>query len=67
MIILSCGHEVSDFDHALAVTVKAVDRCGDKALSYAIVCGACEDQHRQQGSIFDTESAGLEWLAHPEW
>ncbi len=66
-IILSCGHEVDDFDHAHNIIIKATDRQGGKALSYMIVCGSCEDRYRQQSYIFDDESAADNWLMKVEW
>ena len=62
MIILSCRHEVDDFDHAYNIMVKSVDRTGEKALGYMTVCGSCEDGYRQHGQIFDTEHDAYEWL-----
>lgn len=66
-IILSCGHEVDDFDHAHNIIVRATGRSGEKALAYLIVCGSCEDGYRQQGDIFDDESAAEQWLEKSEW
>lgn len=66
-IILSCGHQVDDFDHAYDVIVKSTDRTGEKALSYAVVCGPCEDRYRQHGELFDNEDTAYEWLGKEEW
>lgn len=67
MIVLSCGHEVADFDHTFAVMVKATDREGEKAIGYMVVCGPCEDGYRQVGHIFDTEEQAQEWLKKEQW
>jgi hypothetical protein len=66
-IILSCGHEVDDFDDGYEVMVKATDRRGEKAISYMVVCGACEDRYRQSGDLFDHENAADAWLMTEEW
>lgn len=66
-IILSCRHEVDDFDHAYNIIIKTTDRSGEKALSYLIVCGSCEDMYRQQGAIFDNVIAAEQWLLNSEW
>ena len=67
MIILSCGHEVFDFDHAYDIMVKATSREGEKAIAYMMVCGPCEDEYRQVGHIFDTEEQAQEWLKKEQW
>ena len=67
MIVLSCGHEVVDFDHAYDIMVKATSREGEKAIGYMTVCGPCEDQYRQVGNIFDTEEQAQQWLNKEEW
>ena len=67
MIVLSCGHEVSDFEHAYSITVKSVDRAGEKALGYITVCGPCEDGYRQHGNIFDNEEDAYKWLDSERW
>lgn len=67
MIILSCGHEVDDFDHSHDVIVKTSDRAGGKALGYMVVCGPCEDRYRQHGELFDSEEQGYDWLKTEDW
>ena len=67
MIILSCSHEVADFDHAYNIITKATDRGGEKALVYSTVCGPCEDAYRQHGQLFDTESEAISWLNTEYW
>ncbi len=67
MIILSCGHEVDDFNKSFNVLTKATSRDGEKAISYSCVCGACEDMYRQHGEIFDTEAKAYEWLNKEMW
>jgi len=67
VIILSCGHEVVDFDHAYDIMIKATSREGQKAIAYMTVCGPCEDRYRQQGQIFDTMQDADEWLKKEEW
>lgn len=67
MIILSCGHEVDDFEHAYNVITKSTDRQGDKALMYSTVCGPCEDKFRQHGQLFDTESEAMSWVNSEYW
>lgn len=66
-IILSCGHEVRDFDHTHDVIVKSTDRQGEKALSYMVVCGPCEDRYRQEGMLFDAENVAYSWLDTEKW
>ena len=66
-IVLSCGHEVDDFYHVHNVMTKATDREGNKAISYQAVCGACEDQYRQRGEIFDSWENAEEWLERETW
>jgi hypothetical protein len=66
-IVLSCGHEVDYFRHAFDVMTKAVDREGNKAISYKIVCGPCEDMYRQHGEILDSEEAADAWLEKEQW
>lgn len=67
MIILSCGHEIDDFDHSFSVMTKYTDRRGEKALNYSMVCGPCEDRYRRFGDLFDTEQQAEEWLKKEEW
>ena len=67
MIVLSCGHEVDDFDHVHDVMYKSTDRTGEKAISYAVVCGSCEDSHRQQGYLFENEEQAWEWMKTESW
>jgi hypothetical protein len=66
-IILSCGDEVDDFDHTYNVMIKSTDREGNKAISYKVVCGPCEDMYRQRGEIFDHENAMNAWLQSERW
>jgi len=66
-IILSCGHQVEDFDHAYNVTIKSSDRAGEKALSFMVVCRHCEEIHRTSGNMFESEEAGLQWLQTKRW
>jgi hypothetical protein len=61
-IILSCGHEVYDFDHVYTIMTKSCDRYGLPAIAYQTTCGPCEDQYRQRGQILDTEQQAFEWL-----
>jgi hypothetical protein len=61
-IILSCGHEVDDFEHSFQVYVKSYNREGDRAISYMTVCGVCEDDYRKRGQLFDSEEQAFEWL-----
>ncbi len=65
--VLSCGHEVDDLDHAYNVMTKAVDREGNKAIAYKIVCGPCEDQYRRHGEIFDYQEVAELWLTTKNW
>lgn len=67
MIILSCGHEVADFDHAYSVITKATARDGEKALLYSTVCGPCEDAYRQRGALFDSNQDAEIWLNSENW
>jgi hypothetical protein len=67
MIILSCGHEVSNFNKSFNVLTKATSREGEKAISYSCVCGSCEDIYRQNGQLFDTEVKAYEWLESEYW
>lgn len=67
MIILSCGHEVMDMDQVHDAITKTTDRCGEKAISYGVVCGPCEDRYRQQGYLFDTEEEAMKWLETETW
>ena len=62
MIVLNCGCEVDDFDHAYDVMYKCSGREGNKAIAYTTYCGACEDRLRQAGQLFDTEEAAFAWL-----
>lgn len=67
MIILSCGHKVSDFEHAHNIMIKTTDRMGEKAISHMVVCGPCEDRYRQNGLIFDSEDVAYEWVVTENW
>jgi hypothetical protein len=67
MIVLTCGHEVNDFAHAFDIMHKATDRQGSKAISYSTVCGACEDQYRQAGELFDSNEQAKAWLQQEGW
>ena len=67
MIILSCGHEVFDFDHAYDIMVKETSRKGEKAIGYMTVCGPCLDQYQEVDHVFDTEEQANEWLKKEEW
>jgi len=62
MIVLTCGCEIDDFDHAHDVMYKSYGREGNKAIAYATFCGACEDRLRQAGILFDTDEAAFAWL-----
>lgn len=61
-IVLTCGHEVEDFAHAYNIMSKCYDRYANNAISYEIVCGPCQDRHRQDGTIFDTEQEADTWV-----
>ena len=67
MIRLSCGHTVSDIEHGYDVITKSSDRDGEKAVSYSIVCGPCEDGYRQAGYLFDTYEQSMEWASKEDW
>lgn len=67
MIILSCGHEVGDFEHSHTVMIKETNDYGGKAIGYMMICGACEDKYRQAGAIFDNEETAFEWLEKEQW
>jgi len=67
MIVLSCGHEVADFNHTYRIMCKSSDSEGGKAIEYSIVCGPCEDSCRQAGFLFDTEAEATEWLQRESW
>lgn len=67
MIVLSCGHQVSDYEHTHDVMVKTTDKSGEKAIAYMIVCGSCEDRYRQSGALFDNESVAYAWASTEEW
>lgn len=62
MIILTCGHEVSDFAHAYDIIHKGWASDGSRAMSYSTVCGPCEDRYRQHGDLFDTQQQAEEWI-----
>ena len=62
MIVLSCGHEVSDLAHSHYVLTKATSREGSPAVACQMVCGVCEDQYRQAGEILDSQDAADAWL-----
>jgi len=66
-IVLSCGHEVDDFDHSYEVMTKATDREGNKAIAHMLVCGPCEDRYRQHGELFDSEEDADAWLERETW
>ena len=66
-IVLSCGHQVDDFNHTYTIMTKSTSREGSKAISHQIVCGACEDQYRQRGEIFDNTELAMEWLGSEIW
>lgn len=61
-IILSCGHEVTDFPRAYHIMTKGTDRYGDRAIVYQTVCGCCEDMYRRAGDIFDFEEVAYQWV-----
>jgi len=65
-IILSCGHEVYDLEHAYTIMTKSTNRYGDPAVKYQTTCGPCEDRYRQQGQIFDTEQEAFESIQRAE-
>lgn len=67
MIVLSCGHEVDDIDHTFTVITKCTDRQGEKALSYSVVCGPCEDRYRQAEILFDSDDQADVWLEKEAW
>ena len=67
MIVLSCGCEVDDFDHAYDVMYKTFGREGNKAIAHALYCGACEDGLRQAGKLFDTDEEAYAWLKTEDW
>ena len=67
MIVLTCGDEVQDFDHAFHIMHKATSREGDKAIAYSTACGACEDQYRQAGELFDSPEDADAWLKQERW
>ena len=67
MIVLTCGHEVPDLAHAFDIIHKATSTEGTKAMAYSTVCGACEDQYRQAGELFDSQEDADAWLKQERW
>jgi hypothetical protein len=62
-IILSCGDEVHDLQHAYTIMTKGTDRYGARAIVYRTVCGPCEDEYRRAGEIFDFEEVAQLWVS----
>ena len=67
MIILSCGHEVDDFEHSHTVMIKETNDYGGKAIGHMMICNVCENKYRQVGAIFDNEETAFEWLEKEQW
>ena len=61
-IVLSCGHEVKDFDQSHYVRYKSIDREGNRAVAIALFCDVCEDKLRQDNDILDSEDAATHWM-----
>lgn len=66
-IILSCGHEVDDFDDGYEVMVKATDRRNEKAIAFMVVCAKCVNEYRENGELLEHENAANDWLMKEEW
>lgn len=63
MIYLSCGHIVDTFMEAHDVIVKSIDREGNRALSYEMVCEECFQNYKKRKECFVNEKVAFEWLS----
>lgn len=59
--ILTCGHEVDNFEDRHEVCCKEYTREGNKALAYKVVCKQCY----WGTDSFNTEEEAMEWLLNP--
>ena len=69
-IVLSCNHEVYDFDYAHSIITKGTDRYGNFAIKYKTVCSVCKEMHKTEGVLFETQEDAYKWLTNfqkPVW
>lgn len=66
-IVLSCGHEITNFADAYNVLIKSTDRRGSKAISYSTVCEHCRDKYAIENELFANQTEAYSWLSTDEW
>lgn len=62
MIVLSCGHIVTDFKDSYEVKVKSHTKEFKKTVAYQTVCKNCELELEKENLLLDNERDVDSWL-----
>ena len=65
MIITTCGHEVSGgwfLSQAGHVPVRGLDRRGERAVKYVMLCPECLKKCKEESVVLTDEQAKVNWI-----
>lgn len=54
MIVCTCGHKVSEVDHAYVTSIKSKDEYGAEVVACVVLCEDCYVYEDMQGNVLDT-------------